>query len=201
MLFDFISLFLIKFSPSNSLLLFSFTKILVCKRLKTYEVQYISRDKAAPGVGQLFLCSVYTHSCADIIKTHFLNSTQMPTTSKHISSAQTSPLNSVLSSCLPDISTKMSENSKTELLNFTHPHAKCCVCKFPHLSKQRYLSTNSGQTESSFTLHLTFHTHLYHVEIILIPPVKYIQNSTIFHYLHFYQSSTSIYPSVPGWLQ
>ena len=93
MLFDFMSLFLIKFSPSNNLLLFSFTKISVCKRLKTYEVQYISRDKAAPGVGQLFLCSVYTHSCADIIKTHFLNSTQMPTTSKHISSAQTSPLN------------------------------------------------------------------------------------------------------------
>lgn len=97
----YLSLFLIKFSPSNSLLLFSFTKILVGKRLKTYEVQYISRDKAAPGVEQLFLCSVYTHSCADIIKTHFLNSTQMPTTSKHISSAQTSPLNSVLLVQLP----------------------------------------------------------------------------------------------------
>ena len=52
------------------------------------------RINAAPGDGQILLFSMYTHSHDDIIKTHSLNSTQMPTTSKCISSAQTSPLNS-----------------------------------------------------------------------------------------------------------
>lgn len=51
----------------------------------------IYQNKAAPGVGPLFLCSVYTHSCADIIKTHFLNSTQMPTTLTYLFSTDLSP--------------------------------------------------------------------------------------------------------------
>lgn len=58
-----------------------------------YEKRYTLRGNAAPGVGQVLLFSMYTHS-QDIIKTHSLNYTQMPTASKCISSVQTSPLNS-----------------------------------------------------------------------------------------------------------
>lgn len=94
-----------------------------------------------------------------------------------------------LSNCLLDISTRMSNKSKIELLIFPHHHPRCSAYKFCHLSKWKYhLSTGSDQALRVILDSFFSHTpHPIYIEIRLVPSAKYMQNLTISHHLSFIQ--------------